>query len=282
MPFTIMPMKTIVLLCVAFFSLNASAQYYYRDIVGTQESNQLVQLYKSAQVSRVALTAYDANNTRTEDLAVQQQFDARTGVLRTLTQNGEQAPSALISMADAAGRLIKTVDSSSAGISTTEYQYGPDGRLHLLQLTSTDATGAFRLTETHQWQYEGEQVQALTRTRNGKEVTTFSFVRDERGNITEEHSTRNGVKLEPVFYYYNDKNQLTDIVRFNNKAKRLLPEYMFEYNDKGQVIQRITFPANNSNYTIWRYQYNPQGLRVREAIYNKQKELTGKVEYSYQ
>lgn len=277
-----MPMKTIVLLCAAFCSLNASAQFYYRDIIGTQESNQLVQLYKNGKVSRVSLLSFDGNNTRTEGLSVAQQFDGANGVLRTITQNGEEAPSVLTSYSDAAGRVIKTVDSSTASISTTEYQYGPDGRLASVQLVSSDASGAFRLTETHQWQYEGQQVKSMIRTRNGKEVTAIHFIRDEKGNIIEEHSTRNGVKLEPVYYYYNEKNQLTDIVRYNNKAKRLLPEYMFEYNDKGQVIQRITFPANNSNYTIWRYQYNPQGLRIREAIYNKQKELTGKVEYNYQ
>ena len=56
---------------------------------------------------------------------------------------------------------------------------------------------------------------------------------------------------------------------------------MFEYSPANQVIQRITVPANSSEYTIWRYQYDSKGLKTKEAIYNKQKQLTGKVEYQY-
>jgi YD repeat-containing protein len=57
---------------------------------------------------------------------------------------------------------------------------------------------------------------------------------------------------------------------------------MFEYSAKNQVIQRITVPGNGSNYLIWRYQYDDRGLRVREAIFDKYKQLTGKIEYQYQ
>ncbi len=269
-------------LCTTLFSLTASAQYYYRDIVGTGESNSLIQSYKTGKVSRVALASYDAENTRSEDFAVSQVFDGTSGTLRTTTQSGMNEASVLTSYTDAAGRVIRTVDSSATSLSVTEYAYRPDGKLLTVKSVSTDARNGFQITEEHQWQYEGDRISGMLRIRNGKDTTQVSFVRDEQGNITEEHSQRNGLKGEPVYYYYNDKNQLTDIVRFNNKAKRLLPEYMFEYNDRGQVIQRITFPPNSSNYTIWRYQYNTQGLRTKEAIYNKQKELTGKIEYSYQ
>lgn len=275
-------MKTLLLLCTAFFSLPAGAQYYYKDIIGTAESNALMQLYKSGRVSRVVLASYDADNTRSEDLAVSQAFDAATGTLRTTTQSGMDGASVLTTYTDANSRVIKTVDSSATSISTTTYAYRPDGRLLTVTAVSSDTNGGFQLTETHLWQYEGDRISGMLRIRNGKDTTVISFVRDENGNIAEEHSQRNGLKQEPVYYYYNDKKQLTDIVRYNNKAKRLLPEYMFEYNDAGQLIQRITFPANSSNYTIWRYQYNAKGLRIKEAIYNKQKELTGKIEYSYQ
>lgn len=275
-------MKTLLLSVCTVLSFQAGAQYLYKDIVGTAESNALVQVYKAGSVNRVALTSYDANNTRSEDFSVSQSFDAATGTLRTTTQSGMDAPAVLTTRTDANGRVVKTIDSSAASISTTEYSYRPDGRLLTVRSVSTDVRTGFQITEEHQWQYEGDRITGMLRIRNGKDSSRISFVRDDRGNLVEEHSERNGVKGEPVYYYYNDKNQLTDIVRFNNKAKRLLPEYMFEYNDAGQVIQRITFPANSSNYTIWRYQYNNKGLRIREAIYNRQKELTGKIEYSYQ
>ena len=275
-------MKTLLLLCSAFCSLTASAQYYYKDVIGTSESNTLMQLYKTGKVNRVSLVSYDGDNTRNEGLQVSQVFNGSTGILRTTTQSGMEDASVLTSFTDAYGRVVKTIDSNATSISTTEYSYRPDGKLLVVRSVSSDAKASFQITEEHQWQYEGDRISGMNRIRNGKEKTEVRFVRDEQGNIIEEHSQRNGVKQEPVYYYYNDKNQLTDIVRYNNKAKRLLPEYMFEYNTAGQVIQRITFPANSSEYIIWRYQYNPQGLRIREAIYNKQKELTGKVEYSYQ
>ncbi|HWJ30170.1 MAG TPA: hypothetical protein VNS32_26785, partial [Flavisolibacter sp.] len=90
-----------------------------------------------------------------------------------------------------------------------------------------------------------------------------------------------GVTTQPVYYYYNSNNQLTDIVRYSNRAKRLLPEYMFEYSSTGQVIQKITVPENSSDYLIWRYQFDTRGLKTKEVIYNKQKQVTGKVEYQY-
>ena len=74
---------------------------------------------------------------------------------------------------------------------------------------------------------------------------------------------------------------MTDVVRYNKKAKRLLPDYMFEYSDANQVIQKITVPASGSDYLIWRYQYDAKGLKIREACFDRQKQLTGKIEYNY-
>jgi hypothetical protein len=72
-------------------------------------------------------------------------------------------------------------------------------------------------------------------------------------------------------------------VRYNDRAKQLLPEYMFEYSASNQVIQKITVPTNNSDYLIWRYQYSPQGLKTKEVVYSKndKRNPMGKVEYQY-
>ena len=121
----------------------------------------------------------------------------------------------------------------------------------------------------------------MLRIKNRIDTTYVDFRLDEKGNVAEETEIHKGVRTEPVYYYYDTGNRLTDIVRYNRKAKRLLPEYMFEYSPSNQVIQKITVPSNSDNYLIWRYQYNPQGLKTKEVIYNKQKQLTGKVEYQY-
>lgn len=274
-------MKVALLLFITFISAVAHTQYYYKDIVGTGETTALLKQYKAGKISRVVLLSYDTDNTRNEDFLVSQIFHAATGTLQTQTKLGAENESLLFTYSDAEGRVVKTVDSNGTSISTTEYQYLPDGKLSRVISVSADTSAAFQIKEEHHWYWDLNRLTSMLRIRNDKDTTSVTFKHDEAGNITEEHSSRNGVKAEPVHYYYNDKNQLTDIVRYNKKAARLMPEYMFEYNDAGQVIQRMTFPSNSSEYVIWRYQYNAQGLRIKEAVYNKQKDLTGKIEYQY-
>ena len=121
----------------------------------------------------------------------------------------------------------------------------------------------------------------MLRIKNRVDTTYVSFKHDEAGNIIEEFSTRKGIKSDPVVYYYDNQNRLTDIVRFNNRVNKLLPEYMFEYSASNQVVQKMTFPANSSNYLIWRYQFDDRGLKVQEAIFDKEKKLTGRIRYEY-
>jgi hypothetical protein len=67
-----------------------------------------------------------------------------------------------------------------------------------------------------------------------------------------------------------------------NKLKKLLPDFMFEYDDNDRVIQKITTTSNSLlGYLIWRYIYNDKGLKTKEALFNKDKELTGKIDFTY-
>ena len=104
---------------------------------------------------------------------------------------------------------------------------------------------------------------------------------DEKGNIIEEHSVRNKKTLPTYYYYYDDKNRLTDIVRYNAQARRLLPDYIFEYDDEGRVSTVVIVPEDSSNYEKWFYSYYDNGLKGQEACYNKKQELQGRIEYKY-
>lgn len=86
-----------------------------------------------------------------------------------------------------------------------------------------------------------------------------------------------------LYYYYDEKNRLSDIVRYNTKVKKLLPDLMFEYDENNRVVQKITTVSNllMGGYLIWRYIFNEKGLKTKEALFNKDKELTGKIDYSY-
>ncbi len=187
----------------------------------------------------------------------------------------------LTAFTDANGNVVKTIDSSQTITTTAVYNYNEQGMLQSVISTSSDTTRSNQ-TEEHRWEYDNGKIARMLRIKDKNDTAYVSFKTDEKGNIIEEQSVRKGVVSEPVYYYYDSNNRLTDIVRFSSKAKRLLPEYLFEYSPTNQVIQKITVPANSSDYLIWRYQYNDKGLKIREAIFDKRKQLTGKIEYLYQ
>lgn len=274
-------MKTLLSVAIIFFAFPAAAQYYYKDIVGTKESNALIATYRNNSVQKVTMKSFTVNNTPLDDLSVQQAFSTETKSLLTITQTPYQPVSYLVSIFDEEGKTVKATDSAAGNISTTTYRYNSQGQLQSVYTEFGDPMAALK-TDEHIWQYDGQaRISKMLRIKNGKDTSIVSFVLDETGNVIEEQETRRFVKEEPYYYYYDAKNRLTDIVRFNKKASRLMPEQMFEYSVKNNLIQRTTIPQNSSDYLIWRYRFNELGLKTREEIFNKDKELTGKVEYSY-
>lgn len=274
-------MKTLLSAAVLFLSFPAAAQYYYKDIVGTRESNALLNTYRNNSVQQVTMKSYTVNNTPLDELSVQQAFSPESKTLLTITKTPYQPASYLTSYFDVDGRMVKATDSAAGNVSTTTYRYNPQGQLLSIYTAFGDSLAALK-TDEHIWDYDGQgRISKMLRIKNGKDSSVVSFVLDENGNVIEEQETRRFIKEEPYYYYYDAKNRLTDIVRYNKKAARLMPEQMFEYSVKNNLIQRTTIPQNSADYLIWRYRFNEQGLKTREEIFNKDKELTGKVEYSY-
>jgi YD repeat-containing protein len=276
-----MKMKSLLLAASFLLALSSQAQYYYKDIIGTKETSGLIKSYRNHRVSRVVLASYDAENTRSEDFYVEQQFSPAAQTLRTITRSGLTNESVLISYVDAAGNVTRTVDSAEMMTSITEYKYNDAGQLVSVVSISADSARSTVQSEEHFWHYNGDKVARMLRIKNKVDTTYVTFRLDPNGNVIEELSMRRGVSSDPVQYYYDEQNRLTDIVRFSDRAGRLLPEYMFTYSDNNQVIQKITVPPNSSDYLIWRYRYNDKGLKVKEAVYNKYKDLTGTIEYTY-
>ncbi|MGZ3840131.1 MAG: hypothetical protein ACXVMS_15705 [Flavisolibacter sp.] len=274
-------MKSFLAFLALSVSFSAAAQHYYQDIMGTRETAETLKTYRANKVLKVVLTSFDENNTRNEDFYVTQEFSPATKTLRTVTRSDMDHESVLTSYLDASGAVVKTVDSSNIVTTTTEYTYNGAGQLTSTTSFSADSTKKTTQSEQHLWQYQNGKIAGMLRIKNHQDTSIVHFKLDEAGNVIEERETRKGINADPVYYYYDASNRLTDIVHYNNKARRLLPEYMFSYSPEGRIIQRITVPANNDNYLIWRFQYNDQGLKTKEVIYNKQKQLTGKIEYQY-
>lgn len=276
-------MKSLLLAAILFTGLPGATQYYYKDIIGTKESSELIKSYMKNNVGRVMLTSYDADNSKSDNLFVQQEFFSTNRVLKTITGTGaDNANTSIVfTYADEKGNITRTVDSSGIVVHTTTYSYDGNGNLNLVTISSSDTT--ISESEHHIWEWENGKPSKMVRIKNKRDTTYFSFKLDENGNVSEEVQTRKKVSSTPYYYYYNENNQLTDVVRYNERAKQLLPEYMFEYSSSNQVIQKITVPTNNSDYLIWRFQYNPQGLKVKEVVYNKhdKRNPIGKIEYQY-
>ncbi|MDQ3844234.1 MAG: hypothetical protein M3342_09500, partial [Bacteroidota bacterium] len=233
-------MKTLFIALLTSIGLPSFAQYYYKDIIGTKETAMMINAYRNNKVTRVVLNSYDADGTKSDDFFVEQVYAPATQTLRTITRSGVTDESILISIINAKGQVIKTVDSSEALISTTFYNYNDDDLLTSVVISSSDTNRAVMQQEEHRWEYNNGKINRMLRIKNGTDTTYVQFKLDEKGNIVEEQSLHKGVKSDPVYYYYDAQNRLTDIVRYNNKVRRLLPEYMFEYSPANQVIQKIT------------------------------------------
>src|SRR5262249_14007312 len=134
----------------------------------------------------------------------------------------------------------------------------------------------------------------MWRTINSGDSLEIRFKPDENGNVGDERTYQHGVETSMLYYYYDEKKRLTDIVRYNDRAHKLLPDVMFEYDDADHVIQKITISsfdlgkrkvnplAITNSYLTLRIVFNQAGLKTMEALFiNDSKKVHGRVRYSY-
>jgi YD repeat-containing protein len=285
---TISPgMKNVILSLCFLFSLNLQAQYYFNDIIGTEEANRQMQTYKANKVRSASATGYNKQGVKENNFSEFQEVKENGMVLKNSTINNLNK-TVVYNRYDNQAKLISSTDSSSGIQSTTGYEYDGAGKITRIQNTVKDPANDFNQTETHQWIYNSSgKPEKMWRIITSATATTadsleIRFITDENGNTTEEKTFRKGVETGYLYYYYDDKNRITDVVRYNTKLKKLLPDFMFEYDENDRVIQKITTTSSrNLGYLIWRYIFDAKGLKTKEALFNDDKELTGKIEYSY-
>jgi len=270
------------LVLLLIFPLGINAQNYYRDILGTAETNQMMRLYKKMNVISVTSAGFNENNQPVPGFFEKQEVDSANNLLK-ITRSYDNRRSAEWLYFDTLDHIIRHIDSSDGFRSETEYIYDDRGRLNVIHNITTDTTLNINESEYHFWEYGPNDVAIkMTRVINAADTTEFRLSADENGNIIEETAYKKNRPGEKVYYYYNDNNQITDVVRYNKKARKLLPDFMFEYSETGKVIQKITtHPNPKLGYIIWRYQFDDSGLKQREANFNKEKKLIGRIDYRY-
>lgn len=257
-------------------------QYYYSDIAGTQQTNQQYKTLISNQLKKISAVSYEANNQPVENFLLEQLIDNTKQQIVTRSKTSTVGESFFIS-SYRGNKLSKTVDSSSSAVNTVQYQYEMDGKLKSITSTNKDFDGTLMSTEIHNWFYNAKgQPEKMYRVKNNTDTTYVTFAYDEAGNVGEETWKKKNRVVETYYYYYNAKNQLTDIVRYSKKARQMLPDFIMEYDEKGRVVQMTQTQSASANYLIWRYLFNTNGLKEKEMVYNKKKEFLGKIEYSYQ
>lgn len=259
-----------------------SAQYYFNDIISTQLSNNQYKLLRSQKIRKINAVSYEADNTLTEGFALEEDIslDGKRITLSTSTSGGNTA---VTNRFYELGKLKKTQSSGKNIENKTEYTYTDKGWIQKIVLTTTDTAMKSTLTEAHEWSYNETGLPAsMLKIKNRTDTTLVELVRDEQGNVVEERWKKKNRTLETYYYYYDASKRLTDIVRYNIRLKKLMPDFQYEYDSNGRTTQMIQFSWNSSSYIIWKYTYNEKGLKKDETGYDKEKKPIGRIVYSYE
>ena len=231
------------------FALSTRAQYYYRDILVTKQTMQKWALFKENRVKKVNLSSFERTGEPTPGFDCNQVVSDDYLVIYTYTQTNMSNPTSLIAYYDTRGFLRKTIDTSDTYQSTTEYDYDGAGRIITVSNNALQTDNLVRNSEIHEWKYKPDGAPlSMIKIKNGSDTTSVSFALDAKGNVIEEHPTSNRLSLPTTYYYYDSSNSLTDLVRFNEKANRLLPDYIFERNNRGQLKAMLFLPAGTNQY----------------------------------
>lgn len=259
----------------------ASAQYYYNDILATQQSQQQYQLLRSNKVKKMQATSYEEDRTPTEGFKLEQELsiDGKKLVTRTANISGKTSE---VSSFFELGKLKRTQSYSNGIENKMEYGYDEKGQIKLFTLTTIDTSMNYKSVETREWHMNSAgQYTHVLKIKNHSDSSIANFIYDELGNLVEEHWKKKNKEIETYYYYYNSAKQLTDIVRFNTRLKKLIPDYQYEYDEKGRPTQ-MTQLAANGKYFVWKYAYNEKGLKISETCTDNKHLVIGSIEYKYE
>ena len=263
-------------------SQGTNAQFFYKDIWTNQQLTKEFSILKNENLRTVSVKSFEDDGEPSEGFYCERKIDRNFSKSEMISRSNITQQSLLVSYYNDKGWIIKTVDSSQTSLARSQYEYDNKGRITLITNFTKANDENVGITETHQYIYNAAgKPEKMIRKKNTVDVSTINFTIDDKGNIIEEQEIIKGNKGRKFLYYYDDKNRLTDVVHYNERAKRLLPDYMYEYNQQGQIKQMISTEDNISNYYTWKYTYNDQRLRESEKCYSKEKRLLGSIQYEY-
>ncbi len=257
------------------------AQYYYKDILSNKQLLADMASYKLNKVKAINIKSFEDDGSSSEGFFCQKKFSKDYSKATLFTRSQISGASLLSSIFNDNGKLLQTYDSSDISVTVNQYSYDFMDRIHSIVSTirSQDDDFTNTIREEHIWHYnETGQAEKMIRIKNNTDSTTILFALDENDNVGIEKDTRSGTKY---YYYYDGKRRITDVVQENDFKTRMLPDYLFEYNNSSGLLSQMTSTEEGGNYYyIWKYTYD-NGLRVKEKCFNKEKRLMGSIEYEY-
>jgi hypothetical protein len=268
----------IVLFCL--LAGTGYSQQYYNDLVMTNEIIKKRALFQQQRVRAVQMTSLDNNNQPIEGFSSTQEVSNNFATLVTTTVTALAGKNETTHFFNDKGQLTRSIDSSDGNKTVIEYSYDAASQIGSI-ISRTFSPGGYVNKEQHLWLYKDGKPDRMLKIKNDQDTTYVNFVVDEKGNVAEEKSSHKGQEQPTVFYYYDDKNRLTDVVRYNVRAKRLLPDYVFEYDGAGRISTMLVTNQGGADYQRWYYKYDEKGLKQQDICFGKNKALIGKVEYQY-
>ncbi len=270
----------IFLLSLILLFNQAKSQYYYRDILNTGQLQKDILLMKEKNIREVSIKSFDSDGTPSEGFFCEKKISKDFRRTELFTRSDISSASLLTSLFDGQGRIVQITDSSKISVSYTHYNYNSLGKISsiLTEVVSSDDDFHSEMKEEHIYFYDDNGYPTeMKRVKNGKDTILILFKTDDKGKVTIEKNSQTGSKY---YYYYNDRQLLSDVVLSNEYKDKLVPQYSFEYNSNGQVTQMSNSAEGGGTYNVWKYKYD-DGLRSAEKCYAKGRTLLGSVEYNY-
>ena len=266
---------------------SAKSQYYFTDIVSHRQSDYQYKQLIAAKVTHMQAVSYGKDSTTVSTTFTLEQdiIDGGKKVITkttlansgtTIIENNYRNDQLIIS-------LNSIVQPLSTVVTKTAYTYSDQGEILSIVSNSLDTIASVSgFSERHIWQYNDKNKPTkMLNIKNNSDTLTVLFTYDEKGNVAEEKWFRKGLTIEKYYYYYDSDGLLTDVVRFNDRVRKLLPDFVYEYDDNANIIKMTQTIKGGTDYFIWKYTYNDKNLKATESCYTRKNELQGKVVYEY-
>ena len=248
--------------------------------MSTLQQNHEFNILKNGQVHVIKISSFNENDQPSEGFFCEKKINKNFSKSEMLSKSNITGESLLQTDYNSKGDVIKTTTTTPTTTNTIEFEYNDSGNISLIR-TKTIADGdSSGITEIHEYFYKDGKPVKMIRKRNNSVISTITFIADDKGNIIEEDPSGNTLDKK-YYYYYDNNNRLTDVVHFNVVAKKLLPDYMFEYSNGTKPKQMISVDETGRNYFIWRYAYNDKSLPEIQKCYSKEKQLLGTIQFDY-